>query len=76
MSLACANVGVQEMPRKPMTRLTDVVPVQVDFADGYMLPSNRPGLGIEFDREAARKRPFQMQPAPQFRRADGAFTNW
>jgi L-alanine-DL-glutamate epimerase-like enolase superfamily enzyme len=76
LSLACSNVGVQEMPRKPMTRLTDVVPVQVDFADGHLLPPTRPGLGIEFDREAARKRPFQMQPAPLFRRADGGFTNW
>jgi galactonate dehydratase len=76
LSLASPNVGVQEMPRKPMTRLTDVVPVQVDFAAGYMLPSDRPGLGVEFDREAARRHPFRMQPAPQLRRADGAFTNW
>jgi L-alanine-DL-glutamate epimerase-like enolase superfamily enzyme len=76
LSLASSNVGVQEMPRKPSTRLTDVVPVQVEWADGYLLPPTRPGLGIEFDREAARKRPFQMQPAPQFRRVDGSFTNW
>jgi len=33
-SLASSNVGVQEMPRKPSTRLTDVVPVQIEFADG------------------------------------------
>ncbi|HEY3108505.1 MAG TPA: galactonate dehydratase [Chloroflexota bacterium] len=76
LSLASSNVGVQEMPRKPSTRLTDVVPVQVEWADGHLLPPTRPGLGIEFDREAARKRPFQMQPAPQLRRLDGSFTNW
>jgi mannonate dehydratase len=64
------------MPRKPSTRLTDVVPVQVEWADGHLLPPTRPGLGIEFDREAARKRPFQMQAAPQLRRLDGSFTNW
>jgi galactonate dehydratase len=76
LSLASSNVGVQEMPRKPSTRLTDVVPVQIEFADGHLLPPTRPGLGIEFDRKAARKHPFQMQPAPQFRRLDGSFTNW
>jgi len=76
LCIASTNVGVQEMPRKPMTRLTDVVPVQVDFADGHLIAPTRPGLGIEFDREAARKRPFQMQPAPLFRRRDGALTNW
>ncbi|TAK20711.1 MAG: galactonate dehydratase [Chloroflexota bacterium] len=76
LSLASSNVGVLEMPRKPMTRLTDVVPVQVEWKAGYLVPPTRPGLGVEFDRDAARRNPFQMQPAPQFRRPDGAFTNW
>jgi L-alanine-DL-glutamate epimerase-like enolase superfamily enzyme len=76
MSLATPNFGVQEMPQKPHTRLSDVVPVQVDWADGYLLPSSRPGLGVELDRDAARRQPFRMQPAPQLRRLDGSFTNW
>ena len=49
------NFGVQEQPRRPGTTLTDVVPVQVEWEDGYLLPPTRPGLGIEFDREAARR---------------------
>ena len=56
--------------------MTDVVPVQPEWADGYLLPSDRPGLGIEFDREAARKHPFQMGELPQLHRLDGSFTNW
>src|SRR3954452_2798775 len=75
-NLACPNFAVQEQPRRTGTVLTDVVPVQPEWADGYLLPSDRPGLGIEFDREAAKKHPFQLADLPQLRRADGSFTNW
>ena len=44
--------------------------------DGSLLPPARPGLGIEFDREAAKKRPFQMRELSQLRRLDGSVTNW
>lgn len=76
LNLACNNVAVQEQPRKPGTALTDVVPVQVEWKDGYLLPPTRPGLGIEFDREAAKKHPFQMAELPHLRREDGSVTNW
>lgn len=76
LDLACNNFGVQEQPRKPGTMLTDVVPVQVEWQDGHLLPPTRPGLGVEFDREAARRHPFQMGQGPQVRRLDGSFTNW
>jgi galactonate dehydratase len=76
LNLACPNFGVQEQPRRPGTTLTDVLPVQPDWEDGYLLPSDRPGLGIEFDREAAKKSPFQMQELPHLRRLDGSVTNW
>jgi L-alanine-DL-glutamate epimerase-like enolase superfamily enzyme len=76
LNLASSNVGVQEQPRRPGTTLTDVFPVQVDWQDGYLLPPTRPGLGVEFDREAARRSPFRMTEPPHLRRLDGAFTNW
>jgi len=76
LNLACSNVAVQEQPRKPGTVLTDVVPVQVEWKDGYLLPPARPGLGIEFDRDAARAHPFQMAELPHLRREDGSVTNW
>ena len=41
-----------------------------------MLPTDLPGLGIEFDREAASRYPFQKREIPQLRRRDGSFTNW
>jgi galactonate dehydratase len=76
LNLATSNFGVQEQPRRPGTTMTDVFPVQVEWQDGYLLPPTRPGLGIEFDREAARKAPFQMAELPHLRRLDGSFTNW
>ncbi len=76
LNLACPYVGVQEQPRKPNTAITDVVPVQPEWQDGYLLAPTRSGLGIEFDREAARKHPFQMTELPHLHREDGALTNW
>ncbi|MGH2534875.1 MAG: mandelate racemase/muconate lactonizing enzyme family protein [Thermomicrobiales bacterium] len=76
LNLACSNFGVQEQPRKTGEVLTDVVPVQPEWEDGYLLPPTRPGLGIEFDREAAKAHPFQLVGLPTLRRLDGSFTNW
>jgi L-alanine-DL-glutamate epimerase-like enolase superfamily enzyme len=76
LNLATSNFGVQEQPRRPGTTLTDVVPVQVEWQDGYLLPPTRAGLGIEFNREAARQRPFQLIEPAHLRREDGSFTNW
>jgi len=76
LNLACPNVGVQEQPRRTGVMLTDVIPVQPEWDDGYLLAPTRPGLGIEFDREAAKKHPFQMTELTHLRRRDGSFTNW
>ena len=76
LNLATSNFGVQEQPRKPGTMLTDVVLNQPEWQDGHLLPPTTPGLGIEFDREAAKKHPFQMSELRQLRRLDGSFTNW
>jgi len=75
-NLAIPNFGVQEQPRKPGTMLTDVVGNQPIWEDGYLLPPEGPGLGITFDREAARRYPFRMRELPHLRRIDGSFTNW
>ncbi len=76
LNLATPNFGVQEQPRRPGEVLPDVVPVQPDWEDGYLLPPAGPGLGVEFDREAARRNPFRPTELPHLRRLDGSFTNW
>lgn len=75
-NLAVSNFGVQEQPRKPGTTLTDVVIGQAEWVDGYLLPPTAPGLGVEFDREAAKKYPFRLSELPMLHREDGSFTNW
>ncbi len=54
----------------------DVVPVQPDWEDGYLLPPTAPALGIEFDRAAAKAYPFRQTGLIPLRRLDGSFTNW
>jgi len=78
LCLASTNVGVQELPVRPGTLIPDVFPVQVPWEDGYLLKPEGPGLGIEFDEEAARKYTEGYTPGfpPMLRRTDGAFTNW
>lgn len=75
LDLATPNFGVQEMPGKPGI-LSDVFPVQCEWKDGYLLPPERPGLGVTFDEAAALKHPYQAVVAPMLHRQDGAFTNW
>ena len=41
-----------------------------------VLPPTAPGLGVEFDEEAARGGEVRLGHSPQLRREDGAFTNW
>lgn len=76
LNMAVPNFGVQEQPRKPGTMLTDVVTVQPRWEDGYLIPQELPGLGVEFNREAAKAHPMQVRNLPRVQRLDGSFTNW
>ena len=76
LNLSCPNVGVQEQPRKPGATLPDVIHSQISWEEGYLLAPTAPGLGLEFDREAAKKHPYQPFDRPSLRRLDGSFTNW
>jgi L-alanine-DL-glutamate epimerase-like enolase superfamily enzyme len=76
LNLTLPNFAVQELPRKPAESLSDVVFNAPQWDDGYLLPSDAPGLGIEFDRDAIGNYPFEITEIPQLRRVDGSFTNW
>ena len=43
--------------------------------DDFPLP-DAPGLGVEFNEDAAKEYPFAFWEAPHLRRTDGSFTNW
>ena len=76
LDLATSNFGVQELPRQPGTILPEVFPVQVSFEDGHLLPPTSPGLGIDFNEEAALASYYQEGGSPRISRPDGTFTNW
>lgn len=76
LNLCCPNFGVQEQAQPPGTILTDLIPGQPVWEDGYLLPPTAPGLGVEFNREAAPKEATQMSVMPRLRRLDGSVTNW
>jgi galactonate dehydratase len=76
LNLSTPNFGVMELPRRPGETMADVILNQPEWEDGYLLPPTKPGLGIEFDREAIKKYPFEMTGLPLIRREDGSFTNW
>ncbi len=77
LCLASSLVGVQELPRAPMSSLTDVFPVQVPFELGYLLPPESPGLGIEFNEDALTNVSTQEYGPPHgYQREDGSYTNW
>lgn len=77
LDLATSNFAVQELPRLPGTVLPEVFPVEVEFKDGYLLPPTAPGLGVEFNEDAAKELcAYQAGNGPQLHREDGSFTNW
>lgn len=76
LNLATSNFGVQEQPSKPGSALTDIVSNAPQWEDGYLLPPQGPGLGLDFNRDVAREQEQRDWPMPSLRRLDGAFTNW
>ena len=77
LCMASTNVGVLEMPRRPSSYATGLFPQQIEWADGYSWCPDVPGLGVEFDIEAAENSTVEPHGwQPRLRRNDGALTNW
>ncbi|HCI87002.1 MAG TPA: galactonate dehydratase [Dehalococcoidia bacterium] len=77
LCMASTNVGVLEMPRRPGSYATNLFPEQIKWEDGYSWCSDKPGLGVEVDLEAAESAHVDPQGwPPRLRRNDGAITNW
>ena len=77
LCMASTNVGVQDMPRRPGSYATELFPQQLEWANGYSWCPDAPGLGVEFDIEAAEHAAIDPGGSmPRLRRNDGALTNW
>jgi mannonate dehydratase len=69
------NFGIQEYMRH--TAETDeVFPHAYTFRDGYLMPGEAPGHGVDIDEELARKYPYKRAYLPVNRLEDGTMYNW
>jgi mannonate dehydratase len=46
------------------------------FVDGYLHPGDKPGIGVEFNEEAAAAFPYQQANLPNNRLVDGTVHDW
>ncbi|WP_432967294.1 D-mannonate dehydratase ManD [Dactylosporangium sp. CA-233914] len=75
LDLAVPNFGLQEYMRH--TEETDAVfPHGYRFEDGYLHPSEEPGLGVDIDEELAAQYPYKPASLPVNRLQDGTMHSW
>ena len=76
LDIATDNFAVQEGGLVGRPVMEDLFPVQLPYEAGCLLLPDAPGLGMEFNEEAAGSYEFKWLSGPQLRREDGSFTNW
>lgn len=75
LGLATSNFAIQEhMGYDPL--VSEVFTSHYTFNDGYLHPSDKPGLGVEFDEKAARKFEYKQAYLPVARNLDGSVKDW
>jgi galactonate dehydratase len=77
-ALSTPNFLIQEDMLTDVPWRWEVVTHALTTEDGYWLPSESPGLGVEVNEDAARKHPFQQEVihATTVRARDGAVLDW
>jgi galactonate dehydratase len=71
-ALAIPNVTLLEAPWANRDAETDVCWPYPEIVDGYALPLEGPGLGIEFDEDLAASKPFVPSLQPRLNGLDGS----
>jgi mannonate dehydratase len=75
IDLAVHNFGIQEYSGHPAAA-AEVFHTGYTFADGYLRPSEEPGLGVALDRDAAAAHPYRRSYLPVNRLQDGTVHDW
>lgn len=77
-ALSTPNFLIQEDMLSDVPWRWDVVESSLQTENGYWLPCEAPGLGIEVDEDSARKHPFKQEVmhSTTIRAADGAILDW
>jgi mannonate dehydratase len=75
VGLSTTNFAIQEfMGYDPL--VSEVFRSSWTFADGYLHPGDRPGLGVEVDETAAAAFPYERAYLPVARNVDGSVKDW
>jgi mannonate dehydratase len=69
------NAAVQEFMSFP-PEIGEVFSWGFSVKDGLLRPSDRPGLGVDIDEEAAARFPYERAYLPLSRKEDGSIWNW
>ena len=75
-ALCAPNWLIQEAIRADVPWRADVTSEPIIVKDGYIYPSEKPGLGIEINEAEAAKHPFQQEVLMQPYHPDGAVADW
>lgn len=76
LDASAPNFGIQEAITQPAA-MREIFPIQPEIRDGYFEVSDRPGLGLEFDEQAAlRFSTDRFSELPHLRNPDGSVTDW
>ncbi|WP_421853581.1 galactonate dehydratase [Oricola sp.] len=76
LNVTTPNMLVQELPRRPGETMPDVMVSHHRWQDGWLIPSDAPGLGVEVDWDGFERYPFEHENLPILHRQDGSYTNW
>ncbi|NII11842.1 D-mannonate dehydratase ManD [Oleiagrimonas sp. C23AA] len=75
LGLAIHNFGIQEYMQHS-ENAHRVFQQSFTWRDGMLHPGDKPGLGVELDRDEAGKYPYQRAYLPYNRLADGTIHDW
>jgi mannonate dehydratase len=75
VGLAIHNYGIQEYMQHS-DKTNEVFEQSMTFKDGYLHPGDKPGIGVEFNEEAAAAYPYQQAYLPYNRLVDGTVHDW
>ncbi|MBP1934299.1 galactonate dehydratase [Ammoniphilus resinae] len=70
------NWLIQESFRSDVKWRDEVVMNPIQVENGFVIPSERPGLGVEVDEEQAAKHPFQQEVLARYWHEDGSVADW
>jgi len=70
------NFGIQEFVGFGSAAMNEVFKHPLTYADGHLLLNDKPGLGVDFDKNEADKYPYKRSYLPVSRLEDGTLWNW